>query len=144
MPAAGAAVLQARLERLPRLPLVTGPTPLQEAPRLSAALGGPRILIKRDDLTGLMFGGNKVRQMEFVLGAALAEGADVFIRFNEGLSILKKVVAVETGSSKSLELPEEKKFMNLVSSDSYMAMVTGSPAAATCGSRGRRSWRQAG
>jgi len=46
---------------------------------LSAALGGPRILIKRDDLTGLMFGGNKVRQMEFVLGAALAEGADVFI-----------------------------------------------------------------
>jgi Eco57I restriction-modification methylase len=46
----------------------------------------------------------------------LEEGADVFIRFNEGLSILKKVVAVETGSRKSLELPEEKKFMNLVSS----------------------------
>lgn len=46
----------------------------------------------------------------------LEKGADVFIRFNEGLSILKKVVAVETGSRKSLELPEEKKFMNLVSS----------------------------
>ena len=46
----------------------------------------------------------------------LEEGADVFIRFNEGLSILKKVVAVETGSSKSLELPEAKKFMNVVSS----------------------------
>ncbi|MGD1204832.1 Eco57I restriction-modification methylase domain-containing protein [Mycobacterium seoulense] len=46
----------------------------------------------------------------------LEEGADVFIRFNEGLSILKKVVAVETGSSKSLALPETKKFMNLVSS----------------------------
>jgi site-specific DNA-methyltransferase (adenine-specific) len=46
----------------------------------------------------------------------LEEGADVFIRFNAGLSILKKVVAAETGSSKSLELPEEKKFMNLVSS----------------------------
>lgn len=46
----------------------------------------------------------------------LEEGADVFIRFNAGLSILKKVVATETGSSTSLELPEAKKFMNLVSS----------------------------
>jgi len=44
----------------------------------------------------------------------LEEGADIFIRFNEGLSILKKVVAVETGSDKSLELPEAKKFLNLV------------------------------
>ncbi len=46
----------------------------------------------------------------------LEEGADVFIRFNAGLSILKKVVATETGSSTSLELPNAKKFMNLVSS----------------------------
>lgn len=46
----------------------------------------------------------------------LENGVDVFIRFNEGLSILRKVAAVETGSSKSLELPETKKFMNLVSS----------------------------
>ena len=46
----------------------------------------------------------------------LEEGADVFIRFNEGLSILKKVVAVETGNSKSLDFPEAKKFMKLVSS----------------------------
>jgi site-specific DNA-methyltransferase (adenine-specific) len=46
----------------------------------------------------------------------LEEGADVFIRFNEGLTILKKVMAKETGSSRSLELPDEKKFMNLVSS----------------------------
>lgn len=46
----------------------------------------------------------------------LEVGADVFIRFNEGLSILKKVVGVETGSVKSLELPEAKKFMKLVSS----------------------------
>ncbi len=46
----------------------------------------------------------------------LEEGADVFIRLNEGLSILKKVVAVETRSSESLELPEPKKFMKLVSS----------------------------
>tara|TARA_B100000678_G_scaffold249153_1_gene223361 strand:+ start:2201 stop:3826 length:1626 start_codon:yes stop_codon:yes gene_type:complete len=46
----------------------------------------------------------------------LEEGADVFIRFNAGLSILKKVVATETGNDRSLELPEEKRFMNLVSS----------------------------
>lgn len=46
----------------------------------------------------------------------LEAGADVFIRFNEGLSILKKVAAVETGSTKSLALPEAKKFMRLVSS----------------------------
>lgn len=46
----------------------------------------------------------------------LEKGADVFIRFNEGLSILKKVVAVETGSDKSLELPDAKQFMKLVSS----------------------------
>lgn len=46
----------------------------------------------------------------------LETGADVFIRFNQGLSVLKKVVTVETGSSKSLALPEAKKFMNLVSS----------------------------
>lgn len=46
----------------------------------------------------------------------LEEGADVFIRFNEGLSILKKVLVIETGSSQPLALPETKKFMNLVSS----------------------------
>lgn len=46
----------------------------------------------------------------------LEEGADVFIRFNEGLSILKKVAAVEAGTKASLELPEAKKFMKLVSS----------------------------
>ena len=46
----------------------------------------------------------------------LESGADVFIRFNEGLSILKKVMAAETGSDQTLELPETKKFMRLVSS----------------------------
>ncbi len=46
----------------------------------------------------------------------LEEGADVFIRFNEGLSILKKVVAVESGKADSLSLPESKRFDRLVSS----------------------------
>lgn len=46
----------------------------------------------------------------------LEPGAEVFIRFNEGLSVLKKVMALETGSENSLELPQEKKFTGLVSS----------------------------
>jgi hypothetical protein len=54
----------------------------------------------------------------------LEKGADVFIRFNEGLSILKKVMAKETGSSKSLELPEAKKFVKLVSSISAFGLDT--------------------
>lgn len=55
------------------------PTPLIEAPRLSDRLGGPRILIKRDDLSGLAFGGNKVRKLEYLLGDALAQGCDTVI-----------------------------------------------------------------
>ena len=46
----------------------------------------------------------------------LETGVDVFIRFNEGLSILKKVVAVESGKSESLSLPDNKRFERLVSS----------------------------
>lgn len=71
--------LRAALGRLPRVPLGTLPTPLVPAPRLGAAIGLPRLLIKRDDLTGLAFGGNKVRQMEFFLGDARAAGADLLI-----------------------------------------------------------------
>lgn len=62
-----------------RYPLAILPTPLVEAPRLSRALGGPRLLIKRDDLTGFGFGGNKVRGLEFYIADALARGADVIV-----------------------------------------------------------------
>src|SRR5262249_45584253 len=58
-PGLEAAIL--RLAELPRVPLATLPTPLAEAPRLAAALGGPRLWLKRDDLTGFALGGNKVR-----------------------------------------------------------------------------------
>jgi len=54
----------------------------------------------------------------------LEQGADVFIRFNEGLSILKKVVFVETGQSESLLLPESKRFDRLVSSRKPFALET--------------------
>ncbi|MBC7237934.1 MAG: D-cysteine desulfhydrase family protein [Chloroflexi bacterium] len=55
------------------------PTPLHDLPRLSRALGGPRLLIKRDDLTGLAVGGNKVRKLEFLIADALAQQADTVI-----------------------------------------------------------------
>ena len=67
------------IEKLPRFPLTQLPTPLEALPRLSAALGGPRLLIKRDDQTGLALGGNKARKLEFLVGQALAQGADTLV-----------------------------------------------------------------
>ncbi len=64
------------LARFPRVKLCQAPTPLERLPRLTAELGGPDIWMKRDDLTGTGGGGNKVRKLEFLAGAALAEGAD--------------------------------------------------------------------
>ncbi len=63
----------------PRVELAHLPTPLEEMPRLSAELGGPRLLIKRDDQTGLAMGGNKTRKLEFLIADALAQGADTII-----------------------------------------------------------------
>lgn len=71
--------LLARLDAIPRVPLAHLPTPLEPAPRLTAALGGPEIWLKRDDLTGLAFGGNKTRQLEYVFADILAKGADTVI-----------------------------------------------------------------
>lgn len=73
------AALRTAIDRLPRVRLAHLPTPLEDLPRLSAALGGPRILVKRDDQTGLALGGNKTRMFEFVIASALASGADVVV-----------------------------------------------------------------
>lgn len=67
------------VDHLPRAALGHFPTPLEPAPRLSAALGGPQILIKRDDLSGLSVGGSKTRIFEFVLADAKAEGATAVV-----------------------------------------------------------------
>ena len=64
---------------LPRMPLAVLPTPLVPAPRLAAALGTRRLLVKRDDLTGFAFGGNKARLLEFLVAAATADGADTLL-----------------------------------------------------------------
>ena len=67
------------LSRFPRVSLAHLPTPLEYLPRLSEALGGPDIWVKRDDCTGLASGGNKTRKLEFLLADALACGADTVI-----------------------------------------------------------------
>ena len=55
------------------------PTPVEALPRLSETLGGPRLLVKRDDQTGLAFGGNKTRKLEFLLAEARDQGAQTLI-----------------------------------------------------------------
>ena len=67
------------IDALPRAQLANLPTPLDFCPRLTAHLGGPDIYIKRDDLTGLALGGNKTRNLEFLFGEAIAQGADCVI-----------------------------------------------------------------
>jgi len=71
--------LQKRIDKFPRVRLVHLPTPLERMPRLTASLNGPQLWIKREDCTGLAFGGNKERKAEFALGDALSKKADVVI-----------------------------------------------------------------
>ena len=72
--------LGAAIDRFPRTGLADLPTPLHDCPRFSAALGGKvRVLVKRDDLTGLAFGGNKTRKFDLALGDAVAQGATAVI-----------------------------------------------------------------
>jgi 1-aminocyclopropane-1-carboxylate deaminase/D-cysteine desulfhydrase-like pyridoxal-dependent ACC family enzyme len=73
-------MLAAALASLPRVKLASvKPTPLEPLPRLSDVLGGPPLYIKRDDLTGLAFGGNKTRMLEFSLAHARDQGAEVIV-----------------------------------------------------------------
>ena len=63
----------------PKLSFAHLPTPIEMLPRLSAQLNGPQIFIKRDDQTGLAFGGNKTRKLEYLLADAQEQGADTLI-----------------------------------------------------------------
>ncbi len=71
--------LEQAIAGLPRVSLAVRPTPLELLPRFSQTLGGPPIYMKRDDLTGLAFGGNKTRMLEFTLADALNKGADTIV-----------------------------------------------------------------
>ncbi|HSA81998.1 MAG TPA: D-cysteine desulfhydrase [Geminicoccaceae bacterium] len=67
------------LARFPRVHFAHLPTPLEPMANLSQLLGGPSLFVKRDDCTGLATGGNKTRKLEFLIGDALAKGADTVI-----------------------------------------------------------------
>ncbi len=67
------------MRAIPRIRFAHLPTPIEALPRLSAELGGPRILVKRDDMTGLALGGNKIRKLEFLLAEAQSHGAKTII-----------------------------------------------------------------
>jgi L-cysteate sulfo-lyase len=79
MTAADTSVLAAKLSVFPRLGLASLPTPLEPMKRLTAHLGGPRLWVKREDATGLGFGGNKLRKLDYVLCEAVASGADALV-----------------------------------------------------------------
>jgi len=67
------------MKEISRLHFAHLPTPIEELPRLSDHLAGPRILVKRDDQTGLAFGGNKTRKLEFLVAEAQEQGAKMLI-----------------------------------------------------------------
>ncbi len=67
------------LARFPRRRYTAGPTPIEQLERLGEHLGGPTLVIKRDDLLGLAAGGNKTRKLEFLVAEALAQGADTLV-----------------------------------------------------------------
>jgi D-cysteine desulfhydrase/L-cysteate sulfo-lyase len=71
--------LPPKLAELPRASLAHLPTPLEPMANLSAHVGGAQLFVKRDDLTGLAMGGNKIRQLEFYIGDAVAQGADTLL-----------------------------------------------------------------
>ncbi|HSB66928.1 MAG TPA: D-cysteine desulfhydrase family protein [Anaerolineales bacterium] len=67
------------MKNIPRIRFAHLPTPVELLPRLSTELGGPRLIVKRDDLTGPAFGGNKIRKLEFLLAEAQSHGAKTII-----------------------------------------------------------------
>ena len=71
--------LQAHIDKLPRIDIAHLPTPLEEMPRLTERLDGPNIWIKREDMTGLAYGGNKARHYEFEMPHVAEAGYDVMI-----------------------------------------------------------------
>ena len=111
MPTLTPAELEARLDALPRVQLGLWPTPLEAVPRLSAAWGGPQILLKRDDLSGLALGGNKVRNLEFRLANALAQGCDTIVMAREPYSNNARqtaAAAIRLGIRMVLLIPSEQ------------------------------------
>ena len=87
------AALRARLKTLPRLDLASLPTPLQKLSRLSRHIDGPDVYVKREDLTGMALGGNKIREFEFQIAQAVERGCDVLVHSAGSQSNQSRVTA---------------------------------------------------
>lgn len=74
-----AKLLIERMYRVPRFPLAQLPTPIHELSNFGALLSGPKLWMKRDDLTGLEGGGNKTRKLEFLVGDAIERDCDMLV-----------------------------------------------------------------
>ena len=95
------AAMRERIAKVPRLNIAIRPTPMTEAPNLARHLGGPRIFVKRDDLTGVAFGGNKLRNLEFRLARAMEEKPDTVI---VGLDLQSNSARMTVGACNKLGL----------------------------------------
>lgn len=93
--------MRERIARIPRLSIAVRPTPMMEAPNLARHLGGPRIFVKRDDLTGVAFGGNKLRNLEFRLARAMDEKPNTVII---GLDLQSNSARMTVGACNKLGL----------------------------------------
>ena len=71
--------LKTKIQKFPKQDLIHLPTPFKKLENLSEEMGGPNIYIKRDDMTGLAFGGNKSRKLEFIMQDVMDKNADVII-----------------------------------------------------------------
>ena len=93
LPVISAQELRARLDDFPRLSLADLPTPLLDCPRLAKTLEGPRILVKREDQTGMAFGGNKVREFEYSVAPAVENGYDLLLHGSSSQSNQSRLTA---------------------------------------------------
>ena len=97
-----------QFDHLPKARFLSGATPLEKAVNFSRLLGGPAVYIKRDDLTGVGLGGNKVRKLEYLLGEALAQGCNTAVT-TAASSKLNTSIAVRY-LAKMYELTSELKY----------------------------------
>ncbi|MBT5186435.1 MAG: D-cysteine desulfhydrase family protein [Kordiimonadaceae bacterium] len=97
-------------DKYPRALLAHTPTPIDRLENLSKKLDGPNILVKRDDCTGLAFGGNKARQLEYYLGEAVRDKADtILITSAVQSNYLRSAVAAARKYGMEVEVQQEER-----------------------------------
>ncbi len=100
-------------DKYPRALLAHTPTPIESLTNLSKKLGGPHIWVKRDDCTGLAFGGNKARQLEYYLGEAVRDNADtILITSAVQSNYLRSAVSAARKYGMEVEVQQEERVPN--------------------------------